>query len=63
MLLNDFDILCLSETWLSTDVSNDECFSRQYVWRYDRSIAGTGNVLNGPRGGGVVVAVRDSIVS
>lgn len=53
--LADFDFICLTETWLTSDFNNREYFDKRYtVFRFDRSLAESGV----GRGGGVAVAVR-----
>lgn len=38
VLLTDFNIICVSETWLDEDISSDKLFPQQYtVFRCDRS--------------------------
>ncbi|XP_045446631.1 uncharacterized protein LOC123654790 [Melitaea cinxia] len=55
LLLNDFDIICLSETWLLDSVSSSELFDYRYtVYRCDRSYESRGDKL----GGGVLIALR-----
>ena len=37
MLLNNFDVICICETWLSTDVNDSELFLANYtIFRSDR---------------------------
>ena len=37
MLLNTFDVICISETWLTTDVNDSELFLANYtIFRSDR---------------------------
>ena len=49
----DFDIICITETWLTDAVSSSELLSNYCVYRQDR----------GSRGGGVLIAVKISIAS
>ena len=54
------DIIILTETWLHPGINNREIFHTSYnVYRQDRDYLETGLM----RGGGVLVAVRDSICS
>lgn len=56
----DYDIICLTETWLNPSVNNSELFNQNYnVYRCDRSPV---NSLKS-RSGGVLIAVRSSISS
>ncbi|CAK1544542.1 unnamed protein product [Leptosia nina] len=49
---SNYDIICLSETWLTPDFSDYEYFHVGYnVYRQDRG-------AGGERGGGVLIAVR-----
>ena len=50
----DFDICCVTETWLNDSVTNNEIIPSNYqVYRMDRD----------SRGGGVMIAVKSSIPS
>ena len=49
----DFDIICITETWLTDAVSSSELLSNYCVYRRDR----------GSRGGGVLIDVKISIAS
>ncbi|CAG9136283.1 unnamed protein product [Plutella xylostella] len=52
---HDYDLICLSETWLLPSVLDSELFGDRYVvYRRDRDYDSTGQSL----GGGVLVAVR-----
>ena len=54
---NPYDVICLSESWLSDDISSNELFSSAYtVFRCDRRFGR----VNRTRGGGVVVAIKNS---
>ena len=55
ILLHDYDVILISESWLQGDVLDTEiCDNRYDVFRYDRNL-----VLTGKRsGGGVVCLVR-----
>lgn len=56
----DYDIICLTETWLNSTVHDSELFSDSFiVYRHDRSL------LNSSKsdGGGVLIGVRKSINS
>lgn len=58
--LSDYDVICLTETWLHDQIFDDELFDDRYcVWRRDRDYALTGQV----RGGGVAIAVRRDILA
>lgn len=55
VLLNNYDLIVLSESWLTEDFADAEYFYSNYtVFRRDRG-AGDGR---GARGGGVLIAVR-----
>jgi len=57
---SDFSFLCLSETWLSSDVSDSELFPNYMkVYRADRNFAACGKT----RGGGVIFAHNINIKS
>lgn len=56
----DFDIICLTETWLNGSVHDSELFSGNFiVYRHDR------DMLNSSKsdGGGVLIAVRKNLNS
>lgn len=57
----DFDIVCITETWLRTDVSSSELFPNgcYNVYRSDRRF----DAVGGTRGGGVLVGVSGDIMS
>ena len=51
---HDYDIIAITETWLSNNIFDNEILPINYtIYRNDR----------GSRGGGVLFAVRDSIIS
>lgn len=55
VLHNDYDIICLTESWLNDSFYSSEYFDSRYeVYRCDRDASAHGC----SRGGGVVVAVR-----
>lgn len=57
VVINDYDFLCISESWLTSDFYDREYFDSRYtVFRCDRSVAASGCVA----GGGVLIAVRAS---
>lgn len=54
VLLNDYDIICVSESWLTPNFYDKEFFDNRYVlYRCDRT-----EESGAERGGGVMVAVR-----
>ena len=54
VLLNQFDVIALTETWLNNSITDYEVIPNGYqIFRKDRS--------TGKRGGGVLLAVKDSI--
>lgn len=54
VMTNHFDVIALTETWLDNSISNHEILQNGYkITRRDRQ--------NGKRGGGVLLAVKDSI--
>lgn len=58
VLLNNYDLIILTETWLTPDFKDAEYFYASYiVYRRDRVGAGGGGV----RGGGVLIAVRSGL--
>jgi hypothetical protein len=53
--LNDYDVICVTESWLLNSISNCELFDSRYsVWRRDRNYSHTGQRY----GGGVLLAVK-----
>lgn len=59
-LSNDYDIIALTESWLTKGIRDDELFDpRYYVYRRDRDYASTGQRL----GGGVVLAIKQELIS
>lgn len=58
MLVNDYPVIALTETWLNSSVNNSELFPGNYnVLRCDRDESSSGM----SRGGGVVLAINNSI--
>lgn len=56
----NFDMFCLTETWLLKEISSTSYFPTSYsVYRRDRDYGATGKKF----GGGVLTAVRDNIKS
>nr|XP_049692398.1 uncharacterized protein LOC126053707 [Helicoverpa armigera] len=56
---NGFDVICLTETWLTEGITDSELFDDRYlVWRRDRDYSNTGQSM----GGGVVIAVKRDLV-
>lgn len=54
ILLTNYDIICLTETWLTADFYDAEYFFNNYVvYRRDRMVSDG----RGARGGGVLIAV------
>ncbi|CAH0558646.1 unnamed protein product [Brassicogethes aeneus] len=54
----DYDIICITETWLSNSVNSSELFPDNYrIVRDDRNF----NVVNRNRGGGVLLGFKDHI--
>ncbi|XP_063913303.1 uncharacterized protein LOC135129962 [Zophobas morio] len=52
----EFDVICITETWLDPSINNCECFPANYnVFRADRDFQRTGR----KRGGGVLLAVNN----
>lgn len=59
LLLNSYDILSITESWLTDSVLNSELFDSRYlVWRRDRDYLRTSQKY----GGGVLLAVRRDLV-
>lgn len=55
VLINEFDIILISETWLVDSISDDELFDGRYnVYRNDRDTTLTGKT----KGGGVAVGIK-----
>lgn len=55
LLMNLYDIIVLTETWLTDGICDSEFFDSRYiVWRRDRDYSMTGQ----SRGGGVLIATR-----
>lgn len=58
ILLNDFDVYCISETWLNDRFHSPEYFDDRYqVFRSDRN----SSAVSADRGGGVAIAIRQSL--
>lgn len=58
-LIQDYDIICHSETWLSNDINDGELFNTKYqVVRQDRYPRITGK----NRGGGVLIALKSNFL-
>lgn len=58
VILNEFDIIGLSETWLTSETHNSELFPDTYqVFRCDRNM----DSLGVTKGGGVLVAIRNDL--
>ncbi|CAF4761876.1 unnamed protein product [Pieris macdunnoughi] len=56
--VNNYDIICITETWLLEGISDSELFDNRYlVWRRDRNYAATEQ----SKGGGVLIAVKREI--
>lgn len=57
---SDYDVICLTETWLNTSVFDAELFNPNYtVYRVDRSPANSSK----SKAGGVLIAVKSHIPS
>lgn len=60
LLLETYDIIALTETWLDSDIFDSELFDDRYiVYRKDRDFTKTGK----KRGGGVLTAVHKKFKS
>lgn len=60
MAQNDFDIICLSEIWLSPDVLDSEICGNQYIlFRSDRKF----DLMTATRGGGMLIAVCSRLLA
>lgn len=60
LITADFDVICLSETWLCDGIPNSNYFTPNYnVYRRDRDYISTGQKL----GGGVLIALHSSLES
>lgn len=60
VLVNSYDIVCITETWLVDGIHNSEIFDDRYiVWRNDRNYKRTAQT----KGGGVLIAVRRELAS
>lgn len=53
--LNDYDVVCITESWLTDGISDSELFDSRYlVYRRDRNYSQTGQIY----GGGVLLGVK-----
>ena len=60
VLLNSYDIICITESWLLDGICDSELVDERYlVWRRDRNYSETGQSL----GGGVLIAIKRELVS
>lgn len=60
VLLFDYDIIILTETWLHGEISDREFIDERYqVYRSDRDLAASGRGI----GGGVLIAVRHALAA
>ncbi|CAH2088723.1 unnamed protein product [Euphydryas editha] len=60
LLLNSYDVVSLTETWLLDGISNNELFDDRYVvWRRDRNYVITQEKL----GGGVLFAAKKKFMA
>lgn len=58
VLENDFDVICLTETWLNDSIDSCEAIDNRYdVFRCDRNYSKT----NSEMGGGVLIAVKKNL--
>lgn len=58
LLAEDYDIVCVTESWLQADVASSELFDSRYdVYRQDRDLS----ISNKATGGGLLVAVKKCI--
>ncbi|CAF4919102.1 unnamed protein product [Pieris macdunnoughi] len=59
ILLNNYDFIAITETWLLDSILSSELFDSRYIiWRRDRDYARTAQKL----GGGVLLAVRKDLM-
>ena len=57
MLLNNFDVICICETWLTTDVNDSKLFLANYtIFRSDRV-----SKLGATSHGGTMICVINNI--
>lgn len=57
---NDFEIVCITETWLNSTIYDGELFDDRYlVYRSDRNLRSTDK----SDGGGVLIAVKKTLLS
>ena len=55
---SDYDVICITETWLNSSINNAELFPSSYhTLRCDRNF----NSINRSRGGGVLIALSEKI--
>lgn len=60
VVLSDYDVYCITETWLLSDISSYELFCDSYsIFRRDRNYGVTGQKY----GGGVLTAIRNNITA
>lgn len=60
ILSSEYNILCLTETWLHSNISSSEYFPNNYiVYRSDRDF----DKSNKSRGGGVLIAVENAFIT
>lgn len=60
LLLNSYDVISLSETWMLSGINDSELFDDRYVvWRRDRNYVAT----NVKYGGGVLLATRRDLTA
>lgn len=63
VLVNNYDVICLCETWLNESVASAELFDSRYVvYRRDRSPEFMSK-YNKSHGGGVLIAVKRCLIS
>ncbi|CAH1977267.1 unnamed protein product [Acanthoscelides obtectus] len=60
MLAADYEVICLTETWLKSGVFNNELFTDSYnLYRRDQETTSS----NKKDGGGVLIAVKKTLES
>lgn len=58
IVVSNFDIVCITETWLKNVINNNELFDERYiVYRNDRN-----HTLNKKDGGGVLIGVNTDTI-
>lgn len=63
IVTNNYDVICLCETWLDDSVSSSEFFDQRYVvYRRDRSLEFL-KTYDKSHGGGVLIAVKRNLTS